>query len=293
LVVGPAAAYTLPTPFDNGEASVAEQPPIETIVRDSNRVSRAEVQALIHELRTGGDAAWNAPTRCPGWAAKDAVAHIVQAITLLNALTHAALDGQTLPPFDPAQAAAASAQLLAQPRELIWSVLSERNEDYCEYLDSLDVAALPTPVNLTYAVVPVWQVALVRMNELILHHWDVRAGRQPDARVESEGVPLALDLSLGGATLLATHGEKTPGVWQLDVTGTGGGPVIVRVQGDQVSAQRGTAPSADVRLSMASEALLRLMWGRLDVAAAIDSGHVGVDGDRGKAVALQRLFPGA
>ena len=272
---------------------MAEQPPIETIVRESNRISRAEVQALVRELRGGGDAAWNAPTRCPGWAAKDAVAHIVQAITLHNAMTHAALDGQPPPPINPAQAEAASAQLLAQPRELVWSVLAERNDDYCEYLDSLDVAALPTPVDLTYVVIPVWQVALLRLNEIILHRWDIRAGRQPDVRIDSEGVPLVLDLSLGGAALLATHGEKTPGTWQLDVVGPGGGPVIVRVEGDQVSAQRGTTPGADVTVSLASEALLRLLWGRLDLAGDLDDDRARVNGDRARALALQRLFPGA
>jgi uncharacterized protein (TIGR03083 family) len=272
---------------------VAEQPPIETIVRESNRVSRAEVQAFVKELHAGGAAAWNAPTRCPGWAAKDAVAHVVQAISMHNALTHGALDGQPLPPFDPAQAQVAAAQLLAQPPEVVLNVLSERNEDFCEYLDSLDVAALPTPVDLQYAVLPVWQVALIRLNEIVLHRWDVRAGRQPDARIESEGVPLVLDLSLGGAALLATHGVKTPGTWQLDVAGPGGGPVAVQVQGDQVSAQRGAAPNADARLTLESEALLRLLWGRLDLAAAIDGGRAQLHGDRERAPALQRLFPGA
>jgi hypothetical protein len=138
----------------------------------------------------------------------------------------------------------------------------------------------------------VWQLALVRMNELVLHHWDIRAAQQPALPVDSEGVPLALDMSLGGAQIMATHGEKIDGTWQLDVTGPGGGPVAVRVQGDQVTAQRGMAPAADVRLGLASEALLRLMWGRLDLGAAIDEGRVRLDGDRARALALQRLFPG-
>jgi uncharacterized protein (TIGR03083 family) len=272
---------------------VAEQPPIETIVRDSNRVSRAEVQALVGELRAGGDAAWNAPSRCAGWAAKDVVAHVAQALLFFNAATRAALDGQPPPPSDPAQMHAAAAQLLAEPRETVLNVLGERNEAYCDYLDSLDVAALPTPVDLSFMVLPVWQLALVRMNEIVLHRWDIRAARQPDAPVHSEGVPMALEMSLGGAQIMATHGEKREGTWQFDVAGPGGGPVTVRVQGDQVSAQRGTAPGADVRLALEAEALLRLLWGRLDLGAAIDSGRVRLDGDRDKALALQRLFPGA
>ncbi|HLH21127.1 MAG TPA: maleylpyruvate isomerase family mycothiol-dependent enzyme [Chloroflexota bacterium] len=272
---------------------MAEQPPIETIVRDSNRVSRAETQALVGELRAGGAAAWEAPTACPGWAAKHAVAHLVQALWFFNAATHAALDGQPPPPSEPALMDAAVAQLVAQPRESVLGLLAERNEAYCEYLDSLDVAALPAPVDLTYMVLPLWQLALLRMNELVLHRWDIRAARQPDAPVESEGVPMALEMSLGGAQIMATHGEKTDGTWQLDVAGPGGGPVTLRVQGDLVSATRGTAPGADVRLALASEALLRLLWGRLDLAMAIDSGRVRLDGDRAKALALQRLFPGA
>ena len=272
---------------------MAEQPPIEMIVRDSNRVSRAEVQLLVSELRAGGDTAWEAPTACAGWAARDVVAHVAQALAFFNAATHAALDGQPPPPSDPAQMQAAAAQLLAQPRESVLHALAERNEGYCEYLDSLDVAALPTPVDLSFMVLPVWQLALVRMNEVVLHRWDIRSVQQPDVPVDSEGVPLALEMSLGGAQIMATHGEKTNGTWQLDVTGPGGGSVVVRVQGDQVSAQRGTAPEADVRLTLPAEALLRLLWGRLDLATALDSGRARLDGDRGKALALQRLFPGA
>ncbi|HEY7064431.1 MAG TPA: maleylpyruvate isomerase family mycothiol-dependent enzyme [Chloroflexota bacterium] len=271
---------------------MAEQPPIETIVRESNRAARAEAQALVSELRAGGDAAWNAPTACADWAAKDAVVHLILAISFHSAATHAALDGQPPPALDPELARSATAQLHALPRDAVLDMFTERNEDYCEYLDSLDVAALPTPVDLSYHTFPVWQLALVRLNELLLHHWDVRAGRQPDARLDSDGVPLALDLSLGGAGLLATHGEKTPGTWQLDVQGAGGGPVIVQVQDEQASARRGTAERPDVRLALAAEALLRLFWGRLDLGAAIDGGQVRLDGDRGKALALQRLFPG-
>ncbi len=271
---------------------MTEQPPIEAIVRDSNRVSRAEVQVLIGELRAGGDAAWNAPTMCSDWTAKDVIAHLVQALRFFSAASHAALDGQPPPPSDPAQLHAAAAQLAAQPEETLLGLLAEHNEGFCEYLDSLDVAALPTPVDLSFLALPVWQLALLRMNEIVLHHWDIRAAKQPDLPVESDGVPLALDFTLAGAQIMATHGEKTDGVWQLDVGGPGGGPIAVRVQGDQVTAQRGEAPAADVQVALESEALLRLLWGRLDLAAAMDSGRVRLDGDRERALALQRLFPG-
>lgn len=270
---------------------MTEQPPIETIVRDSNRVARAEVQALVGELRAGGDAAWNAPTACKGWAAKDVVAHVAGAIYFFSGATHAALDGQPTPPFDAGQAQAAAAELLAQPAPAVLNVLAERNEDFCEYLDSLDVAALPTAVPLGFMTLPVWQVAVARLNEVAIHCWDVRVVREASARIQPDAVPLLVPGNVELASVLA-QGEKTTATWLLDVDGPAGGPVTVRVQGDQVAIERGAAPSPDARLALDGEALLRLLWGRLDLGAAIDSGQVRLDGDRAKALALQRLFPG-
>jgi uncharacterized protein (TIGR03083 family) len=272
---------------------VAEQPPIETIVRESNRVSRSEVQVWVAELRAGGDAAWTAPTMCQGWAAKDVVGHVAQAIWFFNAVIHATFDGQPAPSGEHAHMQAAIDQLLAQPRDTVLTALAERNEAFAEYLDSLDVAAMPTPIDLGFMVLPIWQIALVRLNEIILHRWDTRAAQRPGLPVDSDGVPLALDMSLGGAQIMATHGEKRDGTWQLDLTGPGGGPVTLRVQGETVTAQRVPAAAPDVRLGLPSEALLRLFWGRLDLPAALASGQVSLDGDRAKALALQRLFPGA
>ena len=189
-------------------------------------------------MRAGGDAAWTAPTMCKGWAAKDVVAHVAGGLWFFNAAIHAALTGCPSRPATPRRCRPPWTRLLAQPREAVLTTLAERNEAFAEYLDSLDVAALPTPVDLGFMVLPIWQIALVRLNEIILHRWDVRAAQQADLPVESEGVPMALDMSLGGAQIMAAHGEKTDGTWQLDLTGPGGGPVTVRVQGDAVTAQR-------------------------------------------------------
>src|SRR5688500_4058 len=94
------------------------EPPIEATVREANRVSRAEVAALAAELRAGGDAVWDAPSYCKGWAVKDAVIHTVRAVLLLGGGIRATLSGQPAN-FDPAQAQALDAQLAAQPREMV------------------------------------------------------------------------------------------------------------------------------------------------------------------------------
>jgi hypothetical protein len=137
----------------------------------------------------------------------------------------------------------------------------------------------------------VWLVATVVFNEIVVHHWDIRAAREPDARLNPEAVPLLIAFSLRGVPLLG-RGEKTDGTWQLDVEGPGGGPVTLTVAGDQASAQHGPAARPDARVALDGDALVRLTWGRLDMAEALASGRVRVDGDRERALALQRLFPG-
>jgi uncharacterized protein (TIGR03083 family) len=266
------------------------EPPIEATVREANRVSRAEVAALAAELRAGGDAVWDAPSYCKGWAVKDAVIHTVRAVLLLGGGIRATLSGQPAN-FDPAQAQALDAQLAAQPREMVVAELERAHGDFADYVDGIDVAALPFPVQLPFGTFPVWQMVVVVLNEIAIHHWDMRAGLDPGAQVNSEAVPILVSMAIQSVPLLA-HGEKRDGTWQLDVDAPTGGPLVLKVAGDKATMEPGSAASPVARLAMDGEAFVLLLWGRLDLAKAIDSGRVRVDGDRGRALALQPLFPG-
>ena len=268
------------------------EPPIEAIVRDAIRVGRGDVAALAAEVHAGGDAVWDAPSYCKWWAVKDAVVHVIGAINFLGGSIQAVLSGQPAPAFDPERAGQPDAQLLAQPRELVLIELQRVYDEFAEYVEGLDVAALAFPVQMSFGTFQVWQLVLVILNEIVIHHWDVRVGEQPDARLNPEAVPALVGLGIGGVGLLG-HGEKADGTWQLDVDAPGGGPLTLRVQGDHVTAQPGSAASPVARVAMDGETFILLLWGRLDLAQAIDSGRVRIDGDRGRALALQRLFPGA
>src|SRR4051812_21986625 len=77
--------------------------------------SRAEVAALLAELRAGGDAALDAPAYCKGWKARDAVAHLINACNFFREGVRAAVDGRPPPAFDPAEGAARQNALAAEP----------------------------------------------------------------------------------------------------------------------------------------------------------------------------------
>ena len=76
------------------------QPSTGVLTRNINSLVRAEAQALVAEQRAGDDAAWNAPTYCAGWAARDAVAHLLLGARLVEGATRAAMEDAPPPPFD-------------------------------------------------------------------------------------------------------------------------------------------------------------------------------------------------
>jgi uncharacterized protein (TIGR03083 family) len=270
---------------------VSGQPPLDTMARGITRATRTEAATLAGELRQGGDQAWNAPSACSGWVARDVVVHLVMGARMFGGATRGALEGTPMPPPDPARREALAAELRDRPREELLGELEGGASEFGEYMDALDAAALARPVQLPFATLPVWQVAAARLSELALHHWDVRAPHAPDARISPEAVPILSRMVIGAIPILAA-GEKRDGVWQLDVEGEGEGPVVLRVANGQLSVERTAASSPDARLTLDGDALVRLLWGRLDLAQAIDGGRVRVEGDRERALALKAMFPG-
>jgi hypothetical protein len=59
-----------------------------------------------------------------------------------------------------------------------------------------------------------------------------------------------------------------------------------------VVATRGAPDLADVMLALPVEAWVRLVWGRLDLARALDAGIVRATGERERALALGGVFRG-
>jgi uncharacterized protein (TIGR03083 family) len=268
-----------------------EQPPLDAVVRSIIEAARDELAALVREQRAGGEAAWNAPTYCPGWQARDVIAHLRMVPAVYEDQLRPVVAGRPQPPFELERARALTAQFAALPREELLADLERAYAADFAFYEGLDAAVLERPVALPFGTVPLGYTAAVRLNELAIHHWDIRAGLDPRARLTPEAVPLLATILTMAVGALA-HGEKTDGTWQLDVDAPGGGPLTLRVQGDQVSAVPGPAERPDARLALDGDAWVRLGWGRLDLAAEIERGRVRVEGDRARALALQRLFTG-
>jgi hypothetical protein len=77
-----------------------------------------------------------------------------------------------------------------------------------------------------------------------------------------------------------------------ELEGLGGGPVILEIGQDEVTATRGAGDAEAPTITLPVETFIRLVWGRLDAARARDRGVVQTQVPRDEILALCALFPG-
>jgi uncharacterized protein (TIGR03083 family) len=263
-------------------------------VRTIGAAVRREASAIAARQRGQDAAAWDAPSWCEGWSARDVVSHLTEGSERFYLQTRAGLDGQPVPEFSMEERNARRAKVKAMPPAEMLAELECRNQVMFDDLEARDDAALgraAVPLapgrTLTGA-----QVAALRLNELLLHHWDLRAPAQPGAALDADGAALIADYVLGNAARMA-KADALQGVdatFLCETSGPGGGPVTIACRGGQCEVTRGAAGQPDVTLRLPLETLLRLVWGRVTLQQALDDGTIQATGDRDKVLALGRAF---
>lgn len=125
----------------------------------------------------------------------------------------------------------------------------------------------------------------IRLGEHAVHSWDVAVALDPAATVAADAVSLLLD-SLG--PLIARAGQPAASAQAIHVTTSSPERAFVLETGDPVRLEPADgANDAGPRLRLPAEALIRLVYGRLDAAHTPPVEADGVDLDD-----LRRMFPG-
>jgi uncharacterized protein (TIGR03083 family) len=129
--------------------------------------------------------------------------------------------------------------------------------------------------------------ARIRLGEHALHTWDVAVALDPEATVASDAVDLLVD----AISATANRTGKPDGTTRrVDVTTSAPERWFVLETGDQVSLAETEPPAGrpdQAALDLPAEALLRLVYGRLDVAHTPGAAANQVTVDE-----LRPLFPG-
>jgi uncharacterized protein (TIGR03083 family) len=270
--------------------ATAPSPPDQ--VRTIGMAARREAAALATHARALDSAGWESPTWCVGWSAREVVAHLAEGMDRFGQQVRGALAGQPVE-FSMAERDARRAQVKALPDAALVARLAENTAAFFAPVEALAADLLLRPiVPMAAGLTPVFGVAQLRLFELAVHRWDVRVPSEPTAAVDAEAVTLLMDWVLAGAHRQAKR-DLLAGLQtsvRCEATGPAGGPVTIAAHGDAVEVGRGATGPADATLHLSSEALLRWLWGRLPLAAALERGSVHLEGQRDAALALSRAF---
>jgi uncharacterized protein (TIGR03083 family) len=269
------------------ETMIGEQPPIEAVAR-AHAATAAEAYAdLARYLRALPAEAWGGRSGCSAWTIRDLAGHVVgEAVwfpTLVRGVTH----GERPLPNAVYEA------LKTLPAAELADRMEQAARDIPPAVDEATPAQLQQSVDVGFTTLPLWQATALPVIEAVYHHWDARAGREPEATIPPSWAVALAEVLVEFAPLIAHQDGAlaAPGRYLFQV-GDGVGAMTITVQEGQVRVERGARGTGDVTLHLSADRYARLLAGRLDLARALDRGEAQREGGRGRALALTRIFAG-
>lgn len=264
---------------------------------DARRIadlSRAEYEGLVAYLDTLPDDAWTEQSACRDWKVYQAVSHIGSQPAIHGGMIQAGL--RAAPPQTNEDRQAIWGRFDAMAPLEVYPAFKENNDTFVALIDSLSEEELGSEMPwIGGRSAPVANVLASRLNEQVLHAWDVKWARDKNVRLTAAAVPdlLALNLTpfrLGGMAKPAQAPALVGKTIQF-VLSDPDGAVALSIAADGVQATMGRVNNPDLTAELSSEEMVRLVWGRYDVAAGVKSGRLRLS-DPSLADALQALLPG-
>ncbi len=251
---------------------------------------RVEQDQLADRIRVFREAELSGPSACSDWSIAQVLSHLGSGAELMNGTIEAAVRGEPAAGVDNqvvwdrwnAMTPAEQAAGFLESSERIVATLEALDADQRANL-RIDLAFLPEPADVA-------TVTGLRLNELMLHSWDVRVMDDPTLALTPGSVDLLVDRA-GMLIGFLGHADAIEGR-----------PLVVGIEtqaparslGLELADQTGLADSIDeaaraATVSGPAEAILRLIAGRLTpehTPAEVEAtGAVTLDD-------LRRVFPG-
>lgn len=278
---------------------------------DRLKMLQSESTRFRQYLHTLSPHAWSQPSACAQWQIRDVVAHLIGGAEFYADSISRGLQGDPSPPAGRPPAgtsnAAAAAESIAQRAIVVREHLGDQllatfettDDHLTRLLTGLGPEAQETPCYHVWRLLPAQDFANLRMQELALHGWDIRARLEATARLSTESVPvlmhmIANSLTSGFLTWAFWSGPRlsTRVHYRFEVTGTVPSQIDIVVAGDTAQVEEVSHTPAHVHFRCDPEAYVLVMYGRLSLAAAIAAGRVRVVGDRQMATAFGQWFKG-
>ncbi|MGE3268335.1 MAG: maleylpyruvate isomerase family mycothiol-dependent enzyme [Chloroflexota bacterium] len=265
-------------------------------VADARRMielSRAEYDSLVAYLESLPPAGWTEQSAASEWQVYQVVSHIGSQPAIHGGMISAGLRGE--PPMTDDDRRAIWSRFDAMTPAAVFPAFRANNDAFVALVDSLTEAELGASMPWLGGPAPVATVLAGRLNEQVLHAWDIKQARDKATTLTAAAVPDLLELNLTPGRLAGlVKPERAPELngktIQFLLTDPEGA-VALTIGERGPRATMGKAAAPDLTAELTAEEMVRLLWGRLDVKAAVENGTLKLS-DPGKAGALQALLPG-
>ena len=260
----------------------------------------------LHAYLAGLDSTgWAAPSACSAWAVGDVVAHLTQGARTWSASLTLAIAGDAGPPpgeqpLRPGERGSeATAQRAITFRQSMApdALLQAYAESYAQLqqvLESLTAAHWPLPCYHRRGAMVLGDYVGLRLQELIVHGWDMRSAGDAAARpsVPPAAVLLRMSQRWLSNTFRALPELAAPVRYRFDITAPVPLHQDVLVRQDGVNITPATADAADATLRCTAGDYLLLVYGRLALEQAVDAVRIIITGNRQQALLFPVLFQG-
>ena len=268
-----------------------------------------QLTQYLHSLAAG---AWDHPSACDRWQVGDVIGHLIRGSDFYHSTVFRGLAGEVSSPPGRAPAGSESGASaadgiadasIAVRRELgddaLLPTFTASNDRLIGLLSALDPEQRDLPCYHGAGLVPAGNFIELRANELTVHYWDIRSRFDPEFLPVTEGLDAALSMvrqSLGAGAVRWGFWPgpplETPVRFRFSVEHPTPIATEIVVHGDGVSLTAPGPEPADVVFRCETGVFVLLMFGRLTVQAARNSGVLSVEGNPDLAARFSQWFRG-
>jgi uncharacterized protein (TIGR03083 family) len=274
-------------------------------------VLTAESARLDRYFRSLPTEALTAPSACGEWQVQDVVAHLVGVAEFYAGTVERGLRGETSALAGRAPAGtgtgATAAEGIAQRSIAARKTLGDRlldtfaatGDHLNRTLARLTPAERQIPCYHPGGMVAAENFIELRLKELGVHEWDIRSALEPGAHLSPAffaGILATISESIASGSLRwafwSGPAPAAPVRYRFAIGGPGPARPDLVIDGQGMRMEDAGTARPDVTFGCDTESYILLVYGRLDLGAAMASGRVRVEGDRALAIAFGERFRG-
>ncbi|MFQ5691526.1 MAG: maleylpyruvate isomerase family mycothiol-dependent enzyme [Nitrospinota bacterium] len=236
--------------------------------------------------------AWSEPTLCEGWTRKHVVAHLKLGADFYEKVVTGGLKGTVQPPYGAAdrkeflqKREPEMKRLLALSPDALVDEFEMEYRRFIRLVKSLGLEDLHAPAWHPMGAIPVGHFAGMRLFELALHDWDIRAAGDPGAALRNNLLtPLLRAFPLMQVRFLNLRPAAKAPEGKIRFCPNEAAPWAIAVQHGR--AEVAEDPESETEVAGEGEAFILHTTGRLGWREAERQGRLTLSGDRPTAEAL-------